>query len=1028
MNNGGKFLHSVFAHCRSLGILLGVWLVCLMTFAAEQPSEPLTLSSADNSLAIAERMIQGGIYDRALELAQSVLDNPEAQAIEGDSADIFQWLQRREKSRFILEQARLGLAQTRDEFRDVALAFVQLANNRYRLDEPAYNIQSAYWAARAFESAEDYRQAVDYFNRVGGIALPAGMEGDAAQRTSRSLRKLAEEIPYPGSMRDRDRRNRLLNQAIGELDRARLAFPVGNRRKEIELDRIALRMARREEQFIREAATEAEAFIDSDPTKDDLRARAVLYRGNAATLLGHPEDAAAWYRKVLDEEAPSDEDRRLANISLALALVEMSESYPQDKKRIVLEQAGAALDNALAGTESPGRWDGARVVKARVQLLLAQPIAALETLRPALNSDQINYSVWQAAGQAEMGRGRLDLAYMRLYPTTRPSNTSGALRYTSSRDASRAADAERDFGLALALNHQASRLLRTRRLFSTLLTAEFQAMETILKMGKMEGPMSLSGDMDLLMAGIDAPVVPLEQKQDEAFSLLAAALGAFLAGSGNPPDAGYDLAIAAEAADEWLGSGVDKLELAIGMISHLRKREPTGVTDSILSSRLGEARHALALAQAERILAAPEPSDREIDKTLGIFAAAATSFQEASADGYSLQDSLDQGMVNMESGAFLVRLADKWNTGEWAGRALAWREEARQRIEASLRPFNQAIATSGPSSLASRRAKWSRGQALELMGEYRSAASDYLSLINNSELPRILRTNAARRWAACMAALGEQRQALTRLSAFADVDAESALMVGKLAEDSGYLQEAYNRYLFAANRSAPVLPSNTPWRVQEASYRAARLALAAPHEADPLRPSETTILAARDLLRDGAFADLEGLWVVPMLTLLSESLMDEDPPRWEEAQKIALDVIDDPRSDETLDRAMLIIAARALRKGGKFEAALTALDEAREMLEGSPNSRSDTATITLETARIYQNQNRTTDALRAYADVFAIYPEVESAAEAARLEAAEMLLAAPDAGAREQEQARNILSGLRDQMLAEKILRDHGIR
>ncbi len=987
----------------------------------------LTLQEADSRLAIAERMIQGGIYDRAIDLATSVLADPAAQAVTGPETERRAWLQRREMGRFILDQGRFGLAQTRDEFLDIADSFVQLVNNRYRLEEPAFNVQSAYWAARAYEAAEEYRQAVDYYGRVGGITLPQGMEGDAAQRTSRSLRMLAEEIPYPGSIRDRERRERLLNQAIAELDRARLAFPVGNKRKEIELDRIALRMARREEQFVREAASEAEAFVDSDPAKDDLRARAVLYRGNAAALLGRPADAATWYRKVVTEEAPSDEDRRLADLGLALALVELSEALEPEEKRKLLEEAGAALDDGLEGTASPGRWDGARVVKARVQLSLGLPTAALETLEPIVQGGRIHYGAWQVAGLAELARGRLADALRFLYPTTRPSNTNGVLRLTSQREAARTADSKRDFGLSIALNHQASKALRRHRLFGSLLVNEFQAMETMLKMGKMEGPLSLSSDMDLLMVDSENTLEPIREKRNQAFAALAEALGGVFT-HGNDADSGYDLAIAAENAQEWLTPGIDKLELAIGMISHLRKREPAGVTDSILSSRLGEARHALGLAMAQRILQAPTPSPEEIDRTLGNFAAAAASFQEASAGGYSLQDSLDQGMVNMESGAFLMRLADKWNVGEWSGPALTWREEARQRIEASLRPFNQAIATSGPSSLAARRAKWSRGSALELIGEYRGAAADYLSLMNNSELPRVLRANAARRWAACMAAMGEQRQALTRLSVFADIDAESALLAGKLAEDSGYVREAYQRYMFAADPNSPAMPPATPWRVQEASYRAGKLALADPNEADPLRTPESVRQTARELLQRNAVAELDGEWVIPMLNLLADSIIHDGGDGWQQAERLALDVMDAPGSSTTVDRAMRILAARALAQGERYEPALTALDEAREMLDDTPESRSDAATITLETARIYRRQNRLADALRAFADVFAVYPDMVETAEAARLEAAELLLTAPGAGERQQEQARNILSGLRDQMLAEKILREYGIR
>ncbi|MCD7896935.1 MAG: hypothetical protein LUG50_09720 [Planctomycetaceae bacterium] len=985
----------------------------------------LTLAEADTRLDIAMRMLQGGIYDRALQLANSVLDHPDADPEGRDFQEMQQWLARREKARFIRERGRFGLAATRADYEDVAQAFVHLSNNRYRLQEPAFNVQSAYWAARAFEMTEDYRDAVDQYTRVGGVTLPPGMEGDAAQRTSRCLRELAEEVPYPGTLRDRQRRDHLLNQAISELDRARLAFPVGNRRKEIELDLIALRMARREEQFVREAATEAEGYIESDPAKDELRARAALYRGQAAAMLGNQQDAAVWFRRVVQDEAPGDDDRRAAELGLGLAQMEMAGSAGVEERNRLLRLASEALDRAIDGTASPGPWDGARVVKARVQLLLDQPTAALETLAPVLAGGGHNPPAWHVAGIAELRRGRLGESFHLLYPAARPSTTNRNLRYTACRDASRTADLRREYGMALALNHTASRMLRRDRLFGTLLVSEFQAMETILKLGKMGGPMSLSSDIDLLTAASDAPVFSLETRQADVAASLGQVLGNLLF-TGGDPDSGFDLGITVEAADEWSGDGIEKLELAIGLIAHLRKREPAGVTDSVLSSRLGEARHALALARADRILKAPIPDPEAIDRTLGDFAAAAASFQEASAGGFSIEDSLNQGMVNMESGAFLMELSRRWERGQFAARSLSWRDEARQRIEASLRPFNQAIATSGPSSLASRRAKWSRGRALELMGEWRGAAVDYLSLMNNSELPRILRANAARRWAECMGKLGENRTALTRLAVFTEIDAEAALLAGHLADEAGYPREAYQYYLFAADPDSPAIPPATPGRVQDAAYHAAQLALGSPNSANPLLPPEQVVASARELLIANARADLRSTWAVPILNLLRESYLGE-PGGYEAASRLATDVIDIPGDKPEVDRAMYILAAKAQAMAGNYDQALDELDYARDLLDDTPDSRRDAAFVTLETARVYRSQNRREDALRAYADVFAMYPEQEETDDAARTESAVMLLTGPDRGPAEAEMARSILSGLRDQMAAQKIMRDYGI-
>ncbi len=995
--------------------------------AAPGADAPLTFAEADRRLDVADRLLQGGIFDQALSIANAVLDDPAARAIEGDPADIRMWLVRRERARFIRERGLLGLAETTEQFEEAAEQFVQLSNNRYRLAEPAYAVQSAYWAGRAYEATGEYRSAIDNYSRVGGIDLPPEMEGDAAQRTSRSLRRLADALPYPGTMRDRDERSRLLNQAIAELDRARLAFPVGARRKEIELDLIALRMARREEQFVRDAASEAEAYFASEPAKDELRARAALFRGQAAAMLGDEETAAFWFRRVADEEAPTDEDRRSARLGLALALMETSEGATPDGRGELLRQAGDALEQAIAGTVSPGQWDGARVIKAQVLLELEQPTAALETLQPVLGGDRLNPAAWRVAGIAELRRGRLTSALEYLYPPTLPSNPRQNLRYAASRDAARTADARRDFGLALALNHRAGAMLRRDRVFSSLLVNEFLAMETLLKLGKMDGPVSLSGDIDLLTVNSEAPATSRNELVGGALEALGRALGKVL-WTGGDPDAGYDLAVRTEAAHEWNADGMATLELAIAMISHLAVRTPAGVTDSTLSSRLGEARHALALARAELILAGAEPDEAAIDRTLGDFAAAAASFQKAASGGTSLGDDLDQGMVNMESGAFLMRLAEKWERGRWAARAAAWRDEAKLRVEASLRPFNQAIATSGQSSLASRRAKWSRGRALEVLGEWRGAAADYLSLMNNSELPRVLRANAARHWAVCMGRLGSENQAaLTRLAVFAEIDAEAALLAGRLAEDSGNQREAYRQYLFAADPSAPAIPPATPGRVQEAAYRAARLALADPTEANPLLPAPQVIADSRRLLEENARTDLAGAWAVPMLNLLGDSLM-KDLDGWERAYRLAMDIIETRGSPPATDRAMYLLAAKAQEAGGSFARALDELDAARELLDGSQESRADAALVTLETARVFRRQDRAEDAVRAYAEVFAMYPEQEEAESAARVESAETLLSRPGAGAREREQARGILSGLRDQLLAEKIMRDYGIR
>lgn len=986
----------------------------------------LTLKEADDRLAVAHRMLQGGVYDRALELANSVLDDPATSGRGPDPENNRLWLQRRENARFIQDLGRFGLATDPLEIEEIADSFVQLVNNRYRLQDPVYHIQSAYWAARAYEIIGNYRQAVDYYSRVGGITLPAEMEGDAAQRMSRCLRLLAEEVPYPGNLADRQRRDQLLNQAITELDRARLSFPVGNRRKEIELDRIALRLSRREEQFVREAATEAGAYIESDPARDELRARAVLYRGQADAILGQPDNAAAWFNKVLDEEAPSQEVRRDAYLGLALALIEIAESSDERERNRLLHQADDALDSAISIQATPASQSAAQVVKAKIQIELGLPSSALDTLKPILESSRVDPAAWHLAGLAELRRGRLGEALKYLYPPTRPSNPTRRLRFEACHDASRTADARRNYGLALALNHQAAKMLRENRLFSSLMSQQTNAMDIILKLGKMNGPVSLASDSDLLMSGSETTFGSMEEKLNDAAGDLALSLAKVL-WHGGDPDSGYDLGVAAEAAHEWSDEGIQKLELAISMISHLRRRRPADITDNVLASHLGDARHALAQARAEQILLAENPDRAAIDRTLGDFAAAAASYQQASSGGLSLQDSLDQGMVNLESGSFLMRLAEKWEHGQWSADAMTWREEARQRVEASLRPFNQAIANSPPSNLAARRARWSRGSALELMGEWRGAATDFLALLNNSELPRILRANAARRWALCMGKLGENSAALTRLGSFADIDAESALLAGTLAEEAGYSREAFQQYLFAANPDSPSFPPLTPWRAQHAAYLAARLALNDPNEANPFLPPEQVKNEARTLLERNAMLEPDSEWSVEMLRLFGESWLRE-PGGAVRALEFAREMQNRFEEKGTITRAMHVLAARALQRTGDFATALDELDAARDMLAEGAAARKDAALITLETARTYRQQKRNADALRAYADVFAVYPDEVEAAEDARLEAAVMLLTEDGAGLREREQARSVLSGLRDQVMAEKIMRDYGIR
>lgn len=67
----------------TIPLLAFMLLLCASVHSQDNP-EPavpsLTYAEADNRLAIANRMLQGGIYDRALELADSVLNHPDLQA------------------------------------------------------------------------------------------------------------------------------------------------------------------------------------------------------------------------------------------------------------------------------------------------------------------------------------------------------------------------------------------------------------------------------------------------------------------------------------------------------------------------------------------------------------------------------------------------------------------------------------------------------------------------------------------------------------------------------------------------------------------------------------------------------------------------------------------------------------------------------------------------------------------------------------------------------------------------------------
>jgi hypothetical protein len=144
---------------------------------------------------------------------------------------------------------------------------------------------------------------------------------------------------------------------------------------------------------------------------------------------------------------------------------------------------------------------------------------------------------------------------------------------------------------------------------------------------------------------------------------------------------------------------------------------------------------------------------------------------------------------------------------------------------------------------------------------------------------------------------------------------------------------------------------------------------------------------------------------------------------------MATEVLDIPSAPSAMRRAMRIVAARALAAGGRLKEALDELDAARELVGGDDASARDAARITLETARVYRASGRRNDAVRAFAEVFASHLGDREEADRARLEAAETIMfSSPPPGDREKEQVRGILLGLGDQMLAERIMREYGIR
>ncbi|MDR3211255.1 MAG: tetratricopeptide repeat protein, partial [Planctomycetota bacterium] len=1008
---------------RGVPVVIAVFILSHMVFPGVARAAT-TLAEADQRLAAGFRLLDSGLFTQASDIALKILNDPAFHESDSPTAeDLANSLARRETARFLLERSRFGLAESREEYLDVAEELAFLFQNRYRLANPVYSVQSAYWSGRSFQEAGDYDRAIAMYSRVGGSNLPEKMEGDAARRVSQCLRQQADLIPFPGTIETRRKRENLLNQAISELEQARNSFPIGDDRKQVELDLIGLRMSSRQLDYIREAQSDANIFLAGEAARNELRARAALYRAQAAAFLGETTTAIQYYQELLKEENPTPDDRRTAEISLALSFREMAENLPAEDRTGFLRQASETLGEAMALAGDGEEWDQAHMLWATLLLELKQPTAVLDAIAPLLKRDDPPARANYLAGRAEWELGHLEEAISHLEAATRPSGAAVRLRIDAARAAADVARYRGNPGLALTMRHQASRLFRQILDYGSLLGSEFSAMEEILGLGSASVRNTIPWDWMLGLSDSDVGGSDISERQAGAIQVLGKTLTNILQmgpedlspDSRRLANAAYELSVRMEELTNWSEAGSDGFTLVLGMISHLRSRQLTGqasLSNRELLSREGETYYGLAVILAGQIMTNDVLDQDGIRQVLANFDRSGDCYRESSGIGRSLTDTLALGMVNLASGGFLLHMADKWGSNEGSregsSQADVWRQDGKQRISSSLRFFDFIIAGVGSASSLSLKARLSRSTALELLDEWDSAARGFAWLMNDSEVSSVLRLNAARHWANCQVKLGETARALDRLAVFSETDAETAFVAAQIAEESGNLALAWRLYLFAADPASPAAPPKRPGRLQDATYRAASLAIHHPKEVEPDQIPLELRHRARELLEQAVERGVSGDSAVGIFRELGESWIYESTEGWREAYRLLMREVEQTTGDDHLRRSLYLLASQALVAGGNLPGALEELDHASDLLptELRPVDRRDAASITLAMADIFRLEERWDDALRAYAEVFATYPEEEELSEDSRLRAARLLLELPGSGAKEKEQAR----------------------
>lgn len=999
-------------------------LLCALSTAAAG-EEAFTLAAADTRLETVKRLLDDGEFALAAENANAILNSPAAQVSAWESnpsPETIDWLRRRELASYYLARAQLGLARAKDDFLAAADAFRQLSHNRYRLPDGAHTGESAYWGGVALRNAGDYESAVQEFQRVGGVDIPIEMAGDAARQISDCLRHIAEALPEDGGPAVAKQRTRLLDQALDELDRARVAFPVGPKRKLLELDLIALRLARSDPESVRIAMAEAEAFLASDPAREPPRAMAALYRAQGAYRLGIIDAAISGFDSVLNEERPDPETKRSAEMGLGLSLWEQARSADSKKRKTLLEQSAGHLSAAL---EEPGDdpRTSTRMVLAEILLELDRPSAAADVLAPIMHLPGISARTHYLMGLAAWRRGRLEEAKQEFFLAARPGDASRRFAIDAAAQGARASLKLGDYGTALAFAHLAARGQRGDRDFRQLLETELDMAAIRVALGRSEAPPSL---MDEIFSGLDDNASPktASEWRNQAARVAVRRLGKLFSPNNVTETAldAYDFVFSWDALTQWEEPGPANLELAIRILEHLRSRNPGSALLNRIDRVEADARFARALAWSREVLSSPLPDQSAIQRIVDEFAASGNLIAKSRLDPRSPDSVFGKSLSALEAGRFLMEVIARWKFGQGAIDVSQWREEARRLLESIIKPLNTIGAAPFIDQRIRFQAIWALGRTLEYLEEYVPAADEYAKLMGLPEVPGRLRLESARHWALCMGELGQTEKGLEKLAPFAESGAEASLLAGKLAEASGDKAKAWTYYRRAADPDFPAMTGTPLERAGEAAYNAARLALGDPDKARPGIDPGQTQQEALALLDATAKRNPTGEWTTRLLELSGNHWLGK-PDGWKQVYSMAASVADNSTNPTPMRRAMRVLAGRALRLGGVYDEALAQLDEARELKGDDANYRSDLARSMLETARTYRDQKKTDDAIRGYAETFSTYADNVDAADSARLEMAALLVGdakqgSPDSLAR----ARSLLSSVRDQTLAQKVL------